>query len=267
MREQTRHVQRAILAALARGETLDPAALLFLLRLARESADEDLAGRIGYALAESLPEASRAPTVFAAAAWVALLVEIQPLSDDDRIDAALTRLLAELRGHWAAPSIAEAAAALDATLCAATLSAYAGGAAEAVDQLERLIGAHYHPGRPIGTAFPDQVHAASALLTAYELSGRLAYPMLAEELMQSAHRAVPSAFEDACAAARVLCRLALLHADQVYRAAAVIAPEADYRDDAAQLLAAIAIDADGRGAGGGIYGLALLELESAPSRP
>jgi hypothetical protein len=39
-----------------------------------------------------------------------------------------------------------------------------------------------------------------------------------------------------CAAVRVLCRLAALHDNAEYRAAAVIAPDADYRADAARML-------------------------------
>ncbi len=264
MREPVRNVQRAILAALERGETLDPAALLFLLRRAPE--DDEVADRFGGALAAALPDAARASSGAAQSAWVALLVEVQPLSNDERIDAALTCLLGEARRGWTARTIGDAACALDATLRAASLPAHSADAADAVDQLERLIGAHYRPGFPIGTP-ADQVRAASALLTAYALSLRLAYPMLAEELMQSARRSPPGDFDDACGAARVFCRLAHLHADPQYRAAAVLAPDADYRGDASRLLAAITADADGRGAAGGIYGVALLELESASSLP
>jgi uncharacterized protein YyaL (SSP411 family) len=90
-----------------------------------------------------------------------------------------------------------------------------------------------------------------ALLTAYDVSGRLPYSMLAEELVQFARRtlwddaaacftdtqldAVESCFLN-CDAARVLCGLAALHADDGYRAAAVIKPEAAYLDDAARIL-------------------------------
>jgi hypothetical protein len=60
-----------------------------------------------------------------------------------------------------------------------------------------------------------------------------------------------------------LSRLAALHDDPDYRAAAVMVPAADYRADARRLLAAQAAEAMRRGAGGAIYGVALLELESA----
>jgi hypothetical protein len=101
------------------------------------------------------------------------------------------------------------------------------------------------------------------LLVAYQISGRLPYAMLAEELIQRSRTAASADFVVACEAARVLSRLAVLHDDPDYRAAAVIVPAADYRADAARLLAAQASEAMRRGAGGAIYGVARLELESA----
>jgi hypothetical protein len=103
------------------------------------------------------------------------------------------------------------------------------------------------------------------LLTAYGLSGRLPYSMLAEELVHQANRMAAPDFVTACLAARVLCRLAALHADPEYRARAVVTPHADYGRDAARLLSAAAGDPAARGSGRGIYALALLELESASS--
>jgi hypothetical protein len=55
----------------------------------------------------------------------------------------------------------------------------------------------------------------------------------------------------------VFCRLAALHADEEYRGAAVIAPDADYRNDAARLLVSQAPHATGTDAS--VYGLALGE--------
>jgi hypothetical protein len=79
---------------------------------------------------------------------------------------------------------------------------------------------------------------ASALLTAFERTGRLPYSMLAEELIQAERR---GPWDDGdlpihCGAVRVLCRLAALHADDQYRGAAVIASGADYRGDASRIL-------------------------------
>ena len=101
----------------------------------------------------------------------------------------------------------------------------------AIDQLEHVVGGAYQPGAGVARrASSNQVRAASALLTAFEITGRLPYSMLAEELMQTARRvdrrSTPSADAHSsshCEAARVFCRLAALHDDADYRKAAVIA--------------------------------------------
>src|SRR6516165_4539333 len=100
--------------------------------------------------------------------------------------------------------------------------------------------------------------------------------MLAEELMAIARRfrirQEPNAMTRtsssmSCEAARVLCRLALLHDNLDYRRRAIIAPDADYRADAARVLDALA---DGLASTHGmpsdlssvaIYGVARLELD------
>jgi hypothetical protein len=70
-----------------------------------------------------------------------------------------------------------------------------------------------------------------------------------------------------CEAVRVLCRLAALHENLDYRRRAIIAPDADYRAEAARVLDALAdeltphgIPPDLRSAA--IYGVARLELDS-----
>ena len=67
---------------------------------------------------------------------------------------------------------------------------------DAIDELERIVAAAYRPGRGLARsvndpggargALADHVRTSSALLTAFDFSGRLPYPMLAEELMQFA---------------------------------------------------------------------------------
>jgi hypothetical protein len=91
--------------------------------------------------------------------------------------------------------------------------------------------------------------------------------MLAEELMQTARRtAAPDAADPDgivvnCEVARVLCRLATLHDDADYQKAAVTASDADYRGDAARILAAQSTRAVGASAAdAAAYGLALLDL-------
>ena len=69
---------------------------------------------------------------------------------------------------------------------------------DAIDQLERVVGGGYRPGDGLvarsATAsrrrgsVADHVRGASALLTALELTGRLPYSMLAEELIAIAGR-------------------------------------------------------------------------------
>ena len=154
---------------------------------------------------------------------------------------------------------------------------------EAIDELERIVAAAYRPGaglahvvnEPAGIrgGLADHVAAASALLTAHELSGRLPYSMLAEELMQSARQmhwddaggafrdgtlSAERAFAINCEAARVLCRIAALHARSDYRAAAVMRLDADYAGDATRILGALGGSYRERGLASVVYGLALM---------
>lgn len=114
----------------------------------------------------------------------------------------------------------------------------------AIDALETYVRRTYEPGEGLAGASPaDQVRGASALLAAFDLTGRLPYAMLAEELLAAAHRHGPTGRVDAdpaanCMAAAVACRLAALHADPDYLARAVVAPASTHRDDARRLLAA-----------------------------
>src|SRR6185436_20821472 len=98
---------------------------------------------------------------------------------------------------------------------------------------------------------------------------RIPYAMLAEELMQFARRTLwdeaAAAFASApgaldrpfalnCLAASVYDRLARLHADDEYRAVAVIAAGADYRGDAARILSAQSTAVDDLGVERAWYG-------------
>ena len=267
-------LERAVLAALKRSDaadpvdsaiTIEPRALQLLLRRYQSGAldDGDANQTLGRALAVALGRYAEDSTVFGRRAWVELFVEAWSLSDDARLPEAIDALLSALRPAWQAAPLAQQCAALSASLYAATLDRFHAVAADAIDELERIIGRSYEPGERIGSAV-DQVHAASALLAAYRLSGRLPYPMLAEELMQNVAIDAAIDLDAACEAARVLCRLATLHDDAGYRAAAIVAPGANYRRDAAQLLAARADEAVQRGADAAIYAVAQLELESGP---
>jgi uncharacterized protein YyaL (SSP411 family) len=138
----------------------------------------------------------------------------------------------------------------------------------AIDLLETLVRRSYEPGEGlVGAPAGDQLRCASALLAAFDLTGRLPYAMLAEELLAAAQRhhwdAARSRFDADtaanCVAASVACRLAALHADPDYRARAVVAPQSAYRDDARGLLAAIGSEWRASVEEAAEYGVALQE--------
>lgn len=289
-----------VLEALARDEPLRPVALTLLLRRYRETDRPDLGETIGAALARALDERA-APSSRSGepeAEWLMLFVEASALSDDERLRDACTQLVADLRARWSAlEAIEPLTFSIGACLLATSVVNDRGLVSDAIDELERAIGAAYRPGdglaqsvaQPRGARgrLGDHVRTSAALLTAYELTARLPYAMLADELMQFARRrlwddrqggffgeahgrdpderAKPFALN--CEAARVLCRLAALHASAEYRAAAVLAPETRYREDAACALEAVGDAARQLGAGGAIYGVALDEFHAMDLGP
>ena len=242
-----------LVGAVGRDEALGPGALTFLLRHYLATGREDLGDAVGGALAGALPRGTGERDVIARAEWLTLFAEATALSDDERLVAAAAGLVLGLREEWpSAMQVAEAAASVDACLRAADVAGLVDPqdlVPAAIDQLERIVGGAYQPGGGMAATIhggahvaggaADQVRSAAALLTAFERSARLPYSMLAEELIQPARR--DSGSGDVvinCEAARVLCRLAALHADEEYRGAAVIAPDVDYRRDADRMLSA-----------------------------
>src|SRR5262249_51918639 len=154
-----------------------------------------------------------APTIGGRAAWVRLLAEAIAIADDDRVAATVHRVTGELRASWPGRGdLLDALASVDACLQASV--AAAGDAAPApIDELERIVGAAYRPGEGLvdipaqrRASAAEHVGAASTLLTAFELTGRLPYSMLAEELMQVALRSITAAgdLSTCCEAARAL---------------------------------------------------------------
>jgi hypothetical protein len=315
-------VEQSVATALARGEALHPHALLFLLRLYQTTGRADVADLVGRSLAlvfialddESLGPRSLSPdsthlsemsSTVTRATWLELLVDTSTLTDDERVSGAIVKRIDQLRQGWTSDGIEDATAAIGACLHAARLDAHRWLIPEAIDRLELIVGRAYRPGEGIGT-FGDHVRAASALLTAYSLTGRLPYPMLAEELMVILRRfrAVPAPaatgmpalgataavatstvpvpgsgmirdelpvmtrtpFVTSCEAVRVLCRLAAVHDNLDYRRRAIIAPDADYRAEAARVLDALGDERAPRGSppdlrSAAIYGVARLELD------
>jgi hypothetical protein len=284
----TRHVLDAIAVDTP---VVDPAALRFLLRRYVATGDPRCADALGRALASAMdvpPE-----RVENRPGSVLLYAEASAVSDDGRLAVAAARLVTLLRREWARETFVgrlmasvEACLAADACLAAAGLDAAEDLLPAAVRELERAVGAAYRPGAGVAPQIgpssgeartaADQIASASALLTAYARTGRLPYAMLAEELIHLARRTMWDAasggfvapgsvggsdktFALNCEGARVLCRLAALHADPAYREEAVVAAGADYAQDAQHALVSVAQSVDALGSEAALYGIALDE--------
>ena len=139
---------------------------------------------------------------------------------------------------------------------------------ETIDELERVVGIAYEPGDGVAQTLSTRtrstgdlathVAVAHALLRAYDVSGRLAYPMLAEELMQESLRTrTESGTLSTVEGARVLIRLTDLQRDPDYRAVAVTRDDAAYREVAEQWLRAFDAEADAPLAAAAAYALAV----------
>jgi hypothetical protein len=254
-----------------------------LLRRYAATGRDDVLHALEHALTRALdawPEAPRDEF----AGWLMLFVEAAAVSEDDRVHEAAGRLAAGLRESWGRERrIAVGTAGVDACLRAEAASLPGVTLQAAIDELERLVGTAYEPGEGLSRAaaggrarLADHVSAASALLTAYECTGRLPYSMLAEELMQFVARTFGDAdpgfldgetaskpFAVNCEAASVLHRLDALHRSAEYREAAVVAPAADYGRDAERILRWLAPQVPEAGLGGAVYGLAAAGFDSA----
>jgi hypothetical protein len=263
---------RAVDAA-GREDLHDAAVPALLLRRYLEAGGEALRDALEQALGRALALAGSDATVTGRAAWLTLLVEATAVADDERILPAVVDLIAGLRAGWPAETrIEDVSASVEACLRAAEIVDQDGLVQDAIDHLERVVGGSYRPGDGlvrerggirVRCSVDDHVRGASALLTAFELTGRLPYSMLAEELIAIARREPPPGGGPViqCELARVLCRLATLHDDPGYRGAAVVATGADYRAEASRILAAESARARaGTSSAAAAYGLALLDL-------
>jgi uncharacterized protein YyaL (SSP411 family) len=292
LNDQVDRLTAIVLDAVAAGDAVDPTALTFLLRQYLATATEPLRQRVadslGPALAIALDRHLGDSAVGDRADWLTVFSEAAAVSEDDRLHAAARDLLARvLHDSRSASSTSAACRAIDACLRAAAAAPNARDViVSAIDQLEHVVGRVYRPGEGVAHdirepgaergALEDQLHAADVLLTAHGISGRLPYAMLAEELMQSVRRrawddagggffdvvaGVPRSkpFAANCDAVRVLSRLAALRRDDDFRAAAVVAPGADYDSDAARVLEYLSSTAEARGASAAALGLALTD--------
>jgi hypothetical protein len=274
-------VTDAVLQALA-GETPTAPAVRLLLRRYAATGRADIRDVLEPALTRTLDLWPRAGNE--QWGWLMLFAEAAGVSDDDRLQEAIAGVTADLQASWGLHRpIATAVAGIDACLRAANIAEYAGNLQAAIDELERVVASAYQPGEGLAGAardgharLADHVRTASALLTAFECTGRLPYSMLAEELMQFAGRMLREAsspgffdgetgvkpFTMNCEAASVLFRLAALHESDDYRGAAVVAAGADYGRDAANILYELAIEAPRHGLESAAFGLAASEWHS-----
>ncbi|MEQ1729385.1 MAG: hypothetical protein ABL982_13500 [Vicinamibacterales bacterium] len=213
-------------------EAHPPDAVWFLLRL-YVAGDGLVRNSVELGLTRGLSLAGSASDPCSRMQWLRLLAEAATLSDDEQLRSTVTRELPD-----------------------------------GVDALESLVRRSYEPGDGLlGLDGAAHVRCASALLAAFDLSGRLPYAMLAEELLRHARRhwfhhesgAFEVDFGANCVALRVLCRIALLHADPDYLAAAVIAPESDAEGDARALATTLEARSGEHPDEAGRFGAALLD--------
>ena len=280
-------ITEQVVEALARGEddAVDPQALVLLVRGYGTGDHPDLADALGPALARACARDPSGDDPRRHAGWLTLFVEASAISDDTRMPIAAADRVSRLRQLWGGAREVEALTqSIDACLLAADLidADPRELVPHAIDELERVVGGAYRPGAGIAERIGDpcsargrlgdHVRAASALLTAYGVTARLPYAMLAEELIQFARQALwddgaggfveqpgvrvkPFALNGE--ASRVLCRLAALHDTPEYAKAAVVAPGADYGSDADRTLRSMEPSYRAHGANAAIYALAL----------
>lgn len=213
------------------GSGASPAVLLFLLAQYVRDGREDVRDAVEAGLARGLMTAAAERDPRTRCRWLGVFAEACTVSDDGRIAEAVQT-----------------------------------GLAPAIDDLERFVADYYEPGEGISDgAASDYVQSGLALLCAFELTGRVQYSMLAEELIQLARRRWWSEdrgmfdvdFRTNCDAAQLVCRLASLRGDPEYTARAVGADAAAYERDAARLMARLEPQHRNHPADAAEYGLAL----------
>jgi len=277
-----------VLASLAQDAVTAPA-VVFLLRRYRDTDRADVGEALGVALARALEQCLAASNVDERAGWLIALVDAAAISGDERLRVAAADLTSALEHEWGrAVEVETLMRSIDACLVAIQVFEPRTLVQRALDELERVVAAAYRPGEgmadltaglPARGRLADQIRSAAALLTAYSLTGRLPYSMLAEELTQFSLRTLWDAgrggfYEDAarlakpfalnCEATRVLCRLAALHLDDDYRHVGIIAPDADYAGAAGRILESQTAQLDDPGCDEALFGLTLDEWLHLP---
>jgi uncharacterized protein YyaL (SSP411 family) len=201
-----------IVRQIAHGHVSPSSAIVLLNHYAAHPRD-DVRDAIEAALTTALTEVAGTSDPCARCRWLGVLADASAWSDDERLPQAVQSSLATT-----------------------------------VEDLESLVRSVYEPGEGLlGRSLADQMQCAAALVTAFELTGRLPYSMLAEELVQTARKhlwsTVSAGFPDdlisTAVAIQLFCRLEALHRDADYAAAAVVARDESYEADAAAALAAL----------------------------
>jgi transketolase len=226
-------ITAVILQRHAGGGALSPAAVTFLLRRYADTGDAALRPAVEEGLTAGLEILNTGLDPRLRSEWLSAMNQALALSDDPSLQPAIAASLAAV-----------------------------------IDDLERLIGRSYEPGYGLaGGTLADHAWCALALLAAFDLTGRLPYSMLAEELVQFARRqwwrddrgAFDGDLRANAVAARVLCGLAILRQDPQYAEAAAVAHDTRYAHQVGQILAALAIHEPQRSDAAADYGLALLD--------
>lgn len=267
---------------LASGEALPPSAVRFLVHRFARTGAEDLRAGLGVALADvvsgeadgaggaGVAEPPLATDAETAAARALLLAESFEVADDPALADALDRAVRRCRAAWPLRgSTAAAGRNLEACLTAGAARASTEVVAAAVDELERVVGVVYEPGDGVAqvvttrtrTAGDLDTHAsmALALLRAFDVTGRVAYAMLADELARAMPAFPAEASTASFDAARVAARLAVLQRDDAYRAAAVTREDSVHARDADARLRGFEPPPDAPAALSAAYGFALEE--------
>ena len=237
---------------LLRGDALlGPAGLTFLMRRYAAAGGEELRPVVERGLTQTL---DRVAAGECGPAWIHVLCEAVAITDDERVVDALADASRALCSAWPCRGpLLDAMRSVDASLAASSVVGRDLVNAS-VDELERIVCLVYRPGErlPRSLRNPDSddggldehVAAATALLTAYGVTARLPYSMLAEELIQPVRgMGGPEGPHDARQGpyyARVLGRLARLHDDDEYVRAAVVVRSSDYRAQAHAILEGLA---------------------------
>lgn len=224
---------RCALGGLSTGTAPTPAGVMFLLRVYTDSGRSDVAVVLEDVLARGLELVQREPDPGERCEWLRLFDRASSISSDERLGDALRSSMTS-----------------------------------AVDDLERLVGSKYEPGEGLeGEGLVEHLRRALALLAAFEITGRLPYSMLAEELVQAARQrwwnpdrgTFGDDFESNCRGAQLLCRLAALHEDPAYTDTVSVAHPSPYRTDAEQVVASLHSDYQKHQTAASLFGLALVD--------